>query len=140
MRKRKINELIIHCTATEYVIPVTVDDVRRWHIERGFDDIGYHYLIDRQGNIHVGRELSLPGAHCKGHNQHSVGICYVGGLKDGLPADTRSFPQKESLNNLIAKLCETYPITKISGHNQYSNKSCPCFPVDEYKRHIKQLL
>lgn len=138
-KQRKINELIIHCTATEYLIPVTVEDVRTWHIERGFIDIGYHFLIDRNGNIHAGRALSIPGAHCKGHNQHSIGICYVGGISNGVPTDTRNLSQRLALRLLIAELCCRYCITNICGHNEYANKACPCFDAKkEYSYFLKK--
>lgn len=84
---RTINSIIIHCTATKPLAHINVNDVRRWHRERGFSDIGYHYLILVDGTVEAGRPLSAIGAHCKGHNAHSVGVCYVGGLNDkGKPA------------------------------------------------------
>lgn len=140
--KRKINEIIIHCTATEYYLPVTKTDLYRWHVvERHFSDIGYHYLIHQDGSLTTCRPLYLAGAHCKGHNQHSIGICYVGGLFSGTPYDTRSIRAKETLNKLIKDLCNSFPITKITGHNEYSNKSCPCFDAKkEYSHLIKSLL
>lgn len=140
--KRKINELIIHCTATDAFVPVTVNDLLKWHVtERGFSGIGYHYFIDIKGNIIRCRPIELVGAHCKGHNAHSIGICYAGGLLNGIPHDTRTIVQKESLHQLIQGLCITFPITKITGHNVYSNKSCPCFDASkEYSHLIKTLL
>lgn len=142
MKIRKINEIIIHCTATEYFLPVTKTDLFQWHVvERCFNDIGYHYVIDQNGIIIKCRPLNISGAHCKGHNKNSIGICYVGGLKDGISCDTRTIPQKETLNKLIEDLCNSFPITKISGHNMYSNKACPCFDAQtEYSHLIKKLL
>lgn len=139
---RNINEIIVHCTATEFGVPVSDNDLYQWHVvERGFSDVGYHYVIHANGHISSYRSLLIPGAHCKGHNKHSIGIAYVGGLINGIPHDTRTIPQKESLNNLIESLCNRFPITKISGHNEYSNKSCPCFDAKtEYKHLIKSLL
>ena len=140
--KRIITEIIIHCTATEYCMPVTQKDLFKWHVvERGFKDIGYHFVIDQSGCIIICRPLGVPGAHCKDHNRHSIGICYVGGLKDGFPTDTRSICQKETMHKLIKDLCNSFPITKITGHNEYSNKSCPCFDAKkEYSHLIKSLL
>ena len=77
---REINDIIIHCTATRRGRNHTVDQVRQWHLARGFDDIGYHYLIYTDGTLHLGRPVEQVGAHAYGHNQHSIGICYVGGL------------------------------------------------------------
>ena len=140
--KRKINEIIIHCTATEYYLPVKKTHLFKWHVvERGFKDIGYHYVIDQCGNIIRCRPVAEVGAHCKGHNSKSIGICYVGGLKNDMPADTRTLEQKESLHQLIQGLCITFPIIKITGHDEYSNKSCPCFDAKkEYSHLIKTIL
>lgn len=140
--KRKINEIIIHCTDTEFCDPVTLDDLRRWHVdERGFSGIGYHYFIDHRGVLHRCRPLELAGAHCKGYNRHSIGICYAGGRLDGNYRDTRSIIQKETLYKLIEDLCNSFPITKITGHNEYSNKVCPCFDAKkEYSHLIKSIL
>ena len=139
---RKINEIIVHCSATYPQQKCTIDDIRKWHKARGFHDIGYHYLILKNGNIVKGRDVTIPGAHCLGHNARSIGICYVGGLDEkGFPCDTRTQQQKESLISLINGLCNHYPITRITGHNQYSNKACPCFNAEkEYSHLIKQIL
>ena len=95
---RTINEIIVHCTATPEGKDYTVDDITRWHKERGFKTIGYHYVVYRDGSVHEGRPLAEVGAHCKGHNAHSIGVCYVGGLTaDGRKAkDTRTLDQKKA--------------------------------------------
>lgn len=136
---RKINEIIIHCSATYPEQKCTVEDIREWHKKRGFNDIGYHYIIDKDGRILEGRNITLVGAHCKGHNSHSVGICYIGGLdSNGYPSDTRTKEQKKALISLIDILCHFFPIGKITGHNQYSSKDCPCFnALKEYSDFIK---
>lgn len=77
---RKIKEIIIHCSATKEGRNFTVADIDRWHRERGMRCIGYHFVIYRDGSIHVGRAIEEVGAHCKGHNSISIGICYIGGL------------------------------------------------------------
>ena len=107
---RKIDSIIIHCSATPAGRHVTAADIRKWHLARGFTDIGYHYIIYLDGSIHTGRPLSQTGAHCRGHNTGSIGICYVGGL-DALgtsPADTRTDAQRRSLRSLVAQLLDTY--------------------------------
>ena len=80
--KRTITELIVHCSATPEGVDYTVDDIRRWHKQQGWSDIGYHYVVYRNGLIVDGRDVDLIGAHCLkgGHNTHSIGICYVGGV------------------------------------------------------------
>lgn len=76
---RNIKEIIVHCSATPEGKDFTVADIKRWHLARGFSDIGYHYVIYRDGSIHVGRSENISGAHCTGHNTISIGICYIGG-------------------------------------------------------------
>lgn len=90
---RKIKEIIIHCSATKEGRDYTIADIDRWHRDRGFFCIGYHFVIYRDGSIHVGRSVEEVGAHCRGHNLVSIGICYIGGLsKNGKPKDTRTPP------------------------------------------------
>lgn len=127
---RTISEIIVHCTATKPLAHINVNDVRRWHRERGFSDIGYHYLILVDGTIEVGRPLHIAGAHCKGHNAHSIGVCYVGGLNaKGKPADTRTPAQREAMRNLLTSLRSRFPEAIIHGHRDFAAKACPCFDV-----------
>lgn len=108
----KVEEIILHCSATVEGKPFTAADIDRWHRERGFRKIGYHYVIDLDGKIEVGRELFEDGAHCIGHNSKAIGICYIGGLgKDGKPKDTRTIEQKEVLFEVIYTLMEKYNLT-----------------------------
>jgi len=130
---RTINEIIIHCSATPEGRNVTVEDIDKWHKQRGFRCIGYHYVIYLDGSIHAGRPESQIGAHCLGHNAHSIGVCYIGGVaKDGkTPKDTRTAAQKESLIKLIKDLKKKYPKATIHGHREYANKACPSFDVQK---------
>ena len=133
---RIINEIIIHCSATPEGKDYTVEQIRQWHKQRGFSDIGYHYVIYRDGSIHSGRPIERIGAHCLKHNAHSIGVCYIGGVaKDGkTPKDTRTDAQKESLIKLIKELKAKYPKATVHGHREYANKACPSFDVkSEYK-------
>lgn len=132
---RQIDEIILHCTATPADMVVTVAMVDGWHRQRGYDCIGYHFLVQQDGSILQGRSLEYEGAHCSGHNRSSIGIAYVGGLdpETCAPSDTRTFEQKMALKRLIVLLMAQYPIRKISGHYQYAAKACPCFNVDEYQ-------
>ena len=77
MNTRKIKEIIVHCSATPEGKDYSIDTIRKWHLQRGFADIGYHYIIYRDGSIHTGRDESVIGAHCKGHNSNSIGVCYI---------------------------------------------------------------
>ena len=102
---RKIDSIIIHCSATKVGQDFTAADIDRWHRERGFNGIGYHYVVCLDGRLERGRDISLAGAHCKGWNEHSIGICYIGGLDvNGHPADTRTKAQKRVLYQLIMDL------------------------------------
>ena len=126
---RTINEIIVHCTATPEGKDYTVEDITRWHKERGFKTIGYHYVVYRDGSVHDGRPLAEVGAHCKGHNAHSIGVCYVGGLTaDGRKAkDTRTLEQKEALVLLLVRLKKQFPLAEIHGHMDFAAKECPSF-------------
>ena len=131
---RKINKIIIHCTATPEGREHDVADIRRWHLKRGFNDIGYHYLIHIDGTIEEGRPINKQGAHCSGENRGSIGICYVGGMsKDMKKAkDTRTQAQKDSLIKLMHELIYKYnKDMTIHGHNEYANKAWPSFNVQE---------
>lgn len=129
--KRKINKIIIHCSATHEGQPFTIENIRQWHKQRGFTDIGYHYVVYLDGTVHLGRNIDLIGAHCTGHNANSIGICYIGGLESGSakPKDTRTPSQKLALSVLLEELKRIYPSATIHGHNEFANKSCPCFNV-----------
>ena len=125
---RKILEIIIHCTATFADQRVTVADITRWHKQRGWKTIGYHYIVDQAGNIFEGRPIEQPGAHCLNHNQNSIGIAYCGGLNPhGQPADTRTPEQKVALLELLKRLKQSYPEAVIHGHRDFAKKACPCF-------------
>ena len=128
---RKITEIIIHCAATPEGRDYTVADIDRWHRQRGFAGIGYHFVIYRDGSIHKGRPLDKTGAHCTGHNANSIGICYIGGCaSDGKTAkDTRTGAQREALRRLVGELLESYPAATVHGHREYANKACPSFDV-----------
>ena len=131
---RKINKIIIHCSATPQNRKVSVNTIRKWHLQRGFNDIGYHYVIHLDGKISVGRPIEKVGAHCAYENRGSIGICYVGGMTKDMkkPKDTRTQAQKDSLIKLMHELIYKYnKDMTIHGHNEYSNKSCPCYNVQK---------
>ena len=127
---RTIDKIIIHCSATLPGQRVDVETITRWHKQRGFKTIGYHFFIDRSGTIHAGRPLEQQGAHCKGQNAHSIGICYEGGLnKEGKPLDTRTILQRIAMKELVAQLLGQFPDATVHGHREFANKACPCFDV-----------
>lgn len=132
---RKINLIVVHCTATPEGRDVTVNDVRRWHLQRGFKDVGYHYLVRLDGSIEAGRCLEEPGAHCRGHNRESIGVCYVGGCDTNFrPKATRTPQQRQALVLLLRELKNKFPGVKIAGHRDYAAKACPSFDATrEYR-------
>ena len=138
---REINKIILHCTATPEGRDVSTETIRQWHLDRGWSDIGYHYVVQRDGKIEKGRPEKKQGAHVRGHNKNSIGITYVGGCDSKMnPKDTRTECQKESLNSLILELMDCYPEATLHGHNEFSAKACPSFDVQvEYKEIIELL-
>jgi N-acetylmuramoyl-L-alanine amidase len=125
---RRIDKIIVHCTATPEGREVSVKEIDRWHRERGFKCIGYHYVIGLDGKVSEGRPIEEIGAHCTGQNSHSVGVCYVGGIdRFGLPADTRTLQQCVAMRKLLASLKERFPKAMIYGHRDFARKACPCF-------------
>lgn len=139
--KRRIDEIIVHCTATPEGVDKTVAQIRAGHVApvskggRGWSDIGYHYVVYRDGSVHEGRDVNVSGAHCTGHNSHSIGVVYVGGVENrpGVPyaqlkpKDTRTEEQHAALKALLKNLRVLYPTAKIHGHRDFANKACPSF-------------
>lgn len=132
---RKIDSIIVHCTATPEGRWVTTDEITRWHRARGFRTIGYHYVVYLDGTVKAGRPEGEVGAHCQGRNAGSIGVCYVGGIgRDGKARDTRTLAQREALVRLLKELKARYPGAVIRGHRDFAAKACPCFDAAaEYK-------
>lgn len=127
---RAIKKIIVHCSATREGQDIGIDTIREWHVnDRGWSDIGYHYVIELDGAVKIGRQVERTGAHTVGHNADSIGICYIGGIEsDGItPKDTRTESQKLSLLNLITVLKSMYPNAIVYGHRDFSTKACPSF-------------
>lgn len=127
---KKIDKIILHCSATPEGRNVTVRDIDRWHRERGFSQIGYHWVIYLDGSVHRGRPEEKPGAHVVGHNATSIGVCYIGGVDANMKAkDTRTPEQREALKKMVSELQERYPGATVHGHNEFAAKACPSFNV-----------
>lgn len=129
---RAITKIILHCTATPEGRDFSVEQIRQCHLARGFSDIGYHYVVYRDGSVHSGRPESVVGAHCTGQNSCSIGVCYVGGeVADGShkPKDTRTPAQQRSLRDLVESLKKKYPGATVHGHYEFANKACPSFKI-----------
>lgn len=128
---RKITEIIVHCSDSPWRRNDTAADIDLWHKrDRGWACIGYHFVIDLDGTIEMGRPVSVMGAHCRvgGHNRHSIGVCYIGGRDaNGRCADTRTPEQKKALEKLLVELAATHHAV-IYGHHDFDpGKECPCF-------------
>lgn len=129
---RDIEMIIIHCSATPEGRDVSTDEIRSWHLDRGWSDIGYHFVVELDGTVNDGRPLEISGAHAKGHNSNSIGVCYVGGLDEsGEPKDTRTPEQEKALVELLENLKDQYPEAQVIGHRDVSDKDCPCFDASE---------
>ena len=126
---REITKVIVHCAATPEGRDVKTEEIKRWHTEeRGWSDIGYHWVVELDGSINEGRSEDINGAHCRGHNSDSVGICYVGGSdSEGNPKDTRTQEQKDSLVTLIKDILDRYSESEVYGHRDFSEKACPSY-------------
>lgn len=129
---RTITLIIIHCSATPQGSSLSFEECRRDHImHRHFRDIGYHFYITRDGTVHDGRPIEKIGAHCEGHNSHSIGICYEGGLDaNGKPADTRTEAQRKAMKDLVERMRRLFPKALVVGHHDLNpRKACPGFKV-----------
>lgn len=152
--ERTIKYIVVHCSGNTANSKITAKDIKDFHVKkRGFSDIGYHYVVRTDGVVELGRPCNVPGAHVKGHNKYSIGVCYVGGIDiHGKPADTRNEIQKKALDKLITDLHFSFPDALICGHRDFSKdlngdgiispeewiKSCPCFDAKkEYERYNK---
>lgn len=138
---RKITKIIIHCSATPPDMDIGAEEIRRWHTEgNGWSDIGYHYVIRRDGTVEPGRPVAKQGAHCAARNGNvaSIGICMVGGVKrDGkrlVVEDNFTRPQWLALRKLVRELQGEFPaIDTILGHRDLDpGKACPSFSVRDW--------
>lgn len=130
---RPINMIIIHCADTPANMNIGAKEIDQWHKQRGWDRIGYHYVIRRDGTLETGRAEHSIGAHAKGHNRHSIGICLVGGKgDDNTPETNFTRYQYRTLDSLIGVLTAKYKTARVIGHNDVSEKACPTFDVDKY--------
>lgn len=140
---RPVNRLVVHCAATQIGEDdhVDADEIRRWHLARNFADIGYHYVIKRDGIVEIGRPIDQVGAHVEGHNTGSIGICLIGGYNsDGLPSGPieglYTDAQMTALDKLLRDLLAYWPHAKVLGHRDHPgvNKACPSFRVADWWR------
>lgn len=134
---RILDKIILHCADTKPSMDIGVKEIRKWHVEeRGWRDIGYHWVIRRDGTIEKGRDEYMAGAHCSGQNARSIGICLVGGMQQNSSRSEDNFMpcQFDSLKKLITNIRARYPQYKMSihGHDEFADKECPVFSVDKF--------
>jgi N-acetylmuramoyl-L-alanine amidase len=151
---RKIDRIVVHCSATKVTSNYTPEQLKKDHIARGFRTWGYHYYIRRDGTIIPMRPLGEMGAHASGYNAGSIGVCYEGGLDaTGKPSDTRTAEQKKTMLSLLEELIAKHPIEHINGHRDLSPdlnadgivepdewiKQCPCFDAKDEFKNLKSI-
>lgn len=139
---RPISELIVHYTATPVGMDVDAEKIREWHItDRGWKDIGYHFVVLPDGNVQIGRDIAQTGAHCAQHNFESIGICYVGGLdENGKGADTRTPEQKVALRAVLTVLKSIFTEAKVFGHKNLTPTACPGYDAKQEYADISAML
>jgi len=134
---REIGLIVVHCSATDDR-DIGVKEIDQWHKARGWSGIGYHFVIRRYGTIEIGRDINVSGAHTKGHNSGSIGICMVGGVDSkGNPENNFNQIQFEALDELLSELLFMSNVkggVEIKGHYDFSNKACPSFDVEKFKK------
>ena len=162
---RRIDLIVIHCTASRPDQHITMEQLDKMHKARGWKCCGYHYYITRDGQLHFGRPEEMVGAHARHYNAHSIGICYEGGIDEkGRAADTRTPAQKLTLHSLLIALKADYPNAEIVGHCELPeqrmpselvrswlsrdgsrpshlegvHKACPCFSCSEYRDYFER--
>ena len=136
MEPRNITDyIVIHCAATKASMDIGLTEIRRWHVQdNGWRDVGYHYIIRRNGEVELGRSIRDTGAHAAGYNHKSVSVCMVGGMAEDNSAENNFTAQQWT--SLLAKVKELevdFPNAKVIGHNEISEKECPSFDVQKWK-------
>ena len=130
MARRNTDWIVLHCSATRPVQDIGVREIRSWHKAKGWRDVGYHFVIRRDGSVERGRGVDEVGSHVQGRNSRSVGICLVGGIDDNMRA-ANNFTRQQwaALKTLVADLSKRYPNARVLGHRDFPGvtKACPCF-------------
>ena len=139
---KAVDYIVIHCSATKEDQNFDVEDIRRWHRQRGWMDVGYHFVIKRDGEVQTGRPHDVPGAHARGFNHVSLGVCLIGGVEsDGkTPESNYTAFQWRELERLVRDLLKLYPDAKVVGHRDLPNvnKACPSFDVPDWWKRINE--
>lgn len=136
---QRVAFIVVHCSATKPSGDFDVNDIRRWHLKRGFVDVGYHYVIKRDGTLQKGRPLDRQGAHVSRFNHLSVGVCLIGGVSEAdhrVAEDNFTAAQFDTLAKLLPQLQAKFPGAEILGHRDmpHVKKACPSFDVRSWWR------
>lgn len=134
-KRKKTDAIVVHCSATKPTMDIGAAEIERWHRQRSFLAIGYHYVIRRDGTVEKGRPEDTVGSHVQGHNSTTVGVCLVGGIDSkGKSQDNFTPDQFAALQNLLRELKGRYPTAEIKGHRDFPGvaKDCPCFDVKSW--------
>ena len=131
MARKSTKHIVIHCSATRPSQIAGAKEIRAWHKAKGWRDIGYHFVIRRDGKVETGRGVNEIGSHVQGYNAASVGVCLEGGLNDKTFAPENNYTPKQwaSLKALITELRKKFPLAGVCGHRDFPKvaKACPCF-------------
>lgn len=139
IERTRTDYIVIHCSATPPDMDIGREEIDRWHKERGFREIGYHFIIRRSGGVEKGRWVRVAGSHVKGYNSRSVAVCMVGGVdKNMKPEDNFTEAQWNALLDVVFFLKGLFPDAEIVGHRDLdSKKACPSFDVTEWAKRVK---
>lgn len=138
-KRGSTDHIVIHCSATKPTMDIGVRDIRMWHKQQGWLDVGYHFIIKRDGTIEEGRPVDVVGSHVKNHNSNSVGVCLVGGVDDKMkPEANFTDAQWAALDVKVLELRKLYPNASVKGHNEFdAGKACPSFSVQDWLQSIQ---
>lgn len=134
-KRKNTDAIVVHCSASQNKLTIDRATIAQWHRARGFMDIGYHYVVKTDGEVEVGRDKDVIGAHVQGHNSTTIGICIVGGVNSKGESEYNFTPEQMfSLRKLITELKLDYPQAVIKGHRDYPDvkKDCPCFDAGKW--------
>ncbi|QMP81598.1 N-acetylmuramoyl-L-alanine amidase [Aeromonas phage PZL-Ah1] len=135
-QREATNAIFVHCSATKATQDVGVREIRQWHKEQGWLDVGYHFIIRRDGTVEDGRDVNAVGSHARGHNHNSVGVCLVGGIDERGRHEANFTPQQMSaLRTLLEVLMDKYPSAVLKAHHDVAPKACPSFDLQRWWKH-----
>lgn len=133
VQRMETTEIFVHCSATKASMDIGVREIRQWHKEQGWLDVGYHFVIRRDGTVEEGRPVDVVGSHVKDWNSRSVGVCLVGGIDDkGKFVANFTEAQMHELRGLLQALLAKYPTAKLMAHHLVAPKACPSFNLKHW--------